>query len=291
MAKTKTPKATCFICGNKRFRKMFRVDHGYLNQCSKCGLVLLDSENKDKGILNIYKDENYYGQSDDNSLTYKSYLEEKEVYLKYFNNKLKNIENNILKGKILDIGCGLGFFLEVAEKRGWRAEGVEVSNYAASYLSKNKYKAYCGELESLKLAEKSYDVITLFSVIEHLSNPLETLKEIRRLLKPDGLLIITAANQKGLLATFLGKRWFQYKYHGHLYFFSSVTLTKLLNKVGFTNIKIEREMFQTIPLSFILSRLDYLYKFPFVKELHKVKFIKNIIIPFAFDYLFLVIKA
>lgn len=279
---------SCFLCGHKEKKEMFSTDHGQIVSCLRCGLVSLNSEKDEKEILKIYEKENYFSQKADSGISYLFYKREKPIYLRYFRKKVDKIEQLHSRGKILDVGCGLGFFLEAAREKGWEVQGVEVSKYAASYVSRNlKIKVFQSTLENLHLPPKSFDVITLFALVEHLVNPLQTLLEVKRLLKPGGLLVLTTPNQGSVTTKILGSRWFQYKYQGHLYFFNPKTLKILLKRAGFQEMTIKGDNWQFLPLEFIISRIAYLYSLSFLEKLLKIDILGLgcLPIPFSFGYL------
>lgn len=277
---------SCFICGHEEKKEMFVANYGLIACCLGCGLVSLNSEKNEKEILKTYEKENYFDQKVNSGLTYLSYRAEKPVYLRYFKKKVDEIERVYSRGKILDVGCGLGFFLEAAREKGWEVEGVEVSKHAVSYILRNlKIRVFQGTLESQHLPGNSFDVVTLFQLVEHLVNPLQTLSEVKRLLKPGGLVVLTTPNQGSIVAKLLGRRWFQYKYQGHLYFFDQKTLKILLKKADFRDISIKGDSWQFLPLKFILSRIVYFYSVPLLEKLLKINILGRLPIPFSFDYL------
>lgn len=279
---------SCFLCGYKEKKEMFSTDYGQIVSCLGCGLVSFNSEKDKNEIFRIYEEGNYFRRKTDSGISYLSYEMERPVYLSYFRKKVNEIERLHSRGKVLDVGCGLGFFLEAAREKGWEVQGVEISKYAASYISRNlNIKVFQNTLENLHLPPKSFDVITLFALVEHFACPLQTLLEVKRLLKPGGLLVLTATNQGSKVARLLGSRWFQYRYQGHLYFFDPKTLKHLLKKAGFKDISITGDGWQFLPLEFIISRIAYLYSLSFLEKLFKIDILglRHLPIPFSFGYL------
>ena len=139
-------------------------------------------------------------------------------------------------GRLLDLGCGPGLFLDEARKAGWEVSGLDVSPWARDYA-----QSHFGIEVSLKKAaeaypERSFDVITLNDVIEHLADPKTELKEIRWLLKNDGVLYVSTPDIDSVLSRVLRARWWGINKY-HLYYFSRETLGKLLFEVGFKRLK------------------------------------------------------
>ncbi|MBN1645263.1 class I SAM-dependent methyltransferase [Candidatus Woesearchaeota archaeon] len=148
------------------------------------------------------------------------------------------------KGKILDFGCAEGNFLVLAKQTGWNVCGIDLSKFAAKIARKRGLNVFNKTINDAKFQKESFDVITLWDVIEHLSNLNDTFKEFKRVLKKDGLLVIRTPNEKSIfhliahLSYILSFKKIKFLlntiYHSdHLYYFSKQTLTKILEKNGF----------------------------------------------------------
>lgn len=146
-------------------------------------------------------------------------------------------------GKLLDVGCGGGRFLNRMQKRGWRVEGSDFDEQAAQKVSyKYAIKTHVGDLTQCKLLADSFDVITLSQTIEHLYDPNATLHECLRLLKPGGLLILTTPNAESVGAIEFGSFWRGWEAPRHLHLFTVNSLKKLVQRAGF-------EVFQALTYS------------------------------------------
>lgn len=143
-------------------------------------------------------------------------------------------QNNCL----LDVGCGSGAILEAAKQNNWAAEGVEVSSSAIEHLRSQGFKAFHGYLQDAKYAENSFDVVTAVELFEHLSNPLEVISEIARILRPGGLLWATTPHAKGISGRLLKTEWSTIAPPEHIQIFSIKGLKKLLYKSGFSKVEI-----------------------------------------------------
>ncbi len=137
-------------------------------------------------------------------------------------------------GRLLDVGCGPGLFLKAAEGQGWAVEGVEVSPSAAEYASAVlKVPVRQSKLEQAGYPDASFDVVTLLDTLEHLGDPLATLAEIRRVLKPGGRLILNTPDFASSSRAMLGKAWAVLTPAEHLFYFREGTLRRMLEKAGF----------------------------------------------------------
>jgi len=137
---------------------------------------------------------------------------------------------------LLDIGCGEGFFLFSASKLGYTARGVELSEDAAAYAKKEfGLDVETGAFEELRFPENHFDVVTLWQVLEHMLYPLMVLKEVHRILKPGGMLVITTPDIRGRPARILGRRWWCIT-RLHINQFTTKTLTNIVGNAGFKDI-------------------------------------------------------
>lgn len=153
------------------------------------------------------------------------------------------------KGKFLDVGCGRGEIVRAAKELGWTASGCDISNEYAQYAREhNHVDALTGTLEELNFPESSFDFISLVEVIEHLYDPLRTVVELRRVLKPGGILYLSTPNEESLYQSLgnlycklSGKDWVvnlcpTWNLY-HIFGFSPRSISFLLNNNGF---KVER---------------------------------------------------
>jgi len=236
----------CNLCNSDSTKKIMEINGFNIVKCKKCGLIYVNPRLKFKVLEKIYMDGTYFRNPafKDFKFTfygYDRYLEEKKDIMDTFSRRLDVITRYRKNGKLLDIGCAFGFFLELASKRGWKASGIEVSKNASDYAKKHqKSPVFNGTIEKANFKKKSFDVITLFDVIEHIPDPKNMLKKINKLLKPGGILAITTPNIDSLPAKILGNKWEEVRrVREHIYFFSNRTLKKILEKSGFKVLKTE----------------------------------------------------
>ncbi len=207
---------------------------------------------------------------------YRNYkdVEDKEYlnYLESIRESAKKIlpiiKRQITSGKILDIGCATGEFLNVARSYGYKVEGLEISNWSSKIAKKNKIKVHRMLLKTLsKKIKNRYDIVTLFGVIEHFENPSIEMKYISKLLKPGGLIIIWTGDVNAFSSKLLGHNWWYWQGQ-HIQYFSHKSLTLLAKKFGVNHL-----FTKTYPVVFLFDLLDN--SLSRYKHIHKImKFIK-----------------
>jgi len=202
-------------------------------------------------LPSYYESVDYISHTDGNKSTFeKMYQFVKGIALK---NKLKLINSESSKGKILDIGAGVGDFLSVAKNDGWETIGVEPSDKAKT-IAKNKGVSFVENLSELE--SNSFDVITMWHVLEHVPDLENQIKELKRLIKPNGTVLIAVPNFKSFDASYYGNFWAAYDVPIHLWHFSKIAIKKLFAKENL-------ELVNVLPMkfdSFYVSLLSEKYK-------------------------------
>lgn len=156
--------------------------------------------------------------------------------------RLKILEGLAGRGRLLDIGCGEGAFLEQARRRGWEVAGTEISAWAAAHAAATLGQdIFCGELREAAYPEAHFDAVTLWHVLEHVTAPRSLLEEVRRVLKPRGVLIVAVPNRNDrvmqaayrLVKRSRPKLFSLRDREPHLLHFSTTSLTRLVAIAGF----------------------------------------------------------
>ncbi len=151
--------------------------------------------------------------------------------------------NNLPPGKILDVGCGLGFLLSGIDDA-WDKHGVEISEYGAEH-AKQYGKVLAGVLRAAEYKSNSFDVVLCYHVIEHMKNPIDELIEMRRILKPEGKLILGTPDFNCGLAQRFGDNFRLLNDEGHVSFFNSFSLYRLLTDLFFNIERVSFPFFNT----------------------------------------------
>jgi len=160
---------------------------------------------------------------------------------------LEKIESLAPKGLLLDVGAGLGWLLAAARERGWKVAGTELNQSLIEYArDKLDLEVTRGHLRDLGFRDRYCEVVTMFDVLEHVFDVEDTLAELRRILKPEGLLVIRVPNVGSLRARIDLESW-SHLNPGHISYFSDATLSALLTRFGFEVLEIE----SWIPDSFV----------------------------------------
>lgn len=215
--------------------------------------MLVTSPQPDAANLSrYYESEDYISHTDGKrSLFEKAYHFIKNIALK---NKLSLINNlQDKKGALLDIGAGTGDFLSVAKNNGWNAVGIEPSEKAQSIANQKGVKL---KLNTSDFENNSFDIITMWHVLEHVPNLEDQIKELKRLLKPNGSIIIAVPNFKSYDANHYKEFWAAYDVPRHLWHFSKTAIQKLFQKENIELVKILPMKFD----SFYVSLLSEKYK-------------------------------
>ena len=196
-------------------------------ECPNCGLLHTEPRPDETKIENYYKSENYYSHQENKSgFIPKFYEKVKSVNLK---SKYKMATQGMKIGNVLDIGCGVGDFLHTMEQHGWQSAGIEPSE-AAQNIARKRIK---GKLLSTKeieqLHDESFDLITMWHVLEHVDDLKAEIQQLQRLLKPNGRLVLALPNFKSNDAQYYKAHWAAYDVPRHLNHFCEHSICKIFS--------------------------------------------------------------
>jgi SAM-dependent methyltransferase len=225
----------CPLCGGWNHRQRFVARDRLVGrpgafpvvQCAGCGLTFLNPRPTPDSLGAYYPD-----------IYYPLDAEPAHSALAIAHGLLSRVETWLSrtdKGhvRLLDVGCGTGLFLHLAQQRGLRVKGIELSGSAAAYARHNyALDVQEGTVESVELAPQSFDIITMWHVLEHLPDPVATLRHLDAALAPGGLLLAGVPNIGSLEARIFGRRWFSLDAPRHLTHFSPATLAMAAAKAG-----------------------------------------------------------
>jgi 2-polyprenyl-3-methyl-5-hydroxy-6-metoxy-1,4-benzoquinol methylase len=156
------------------------------------------------------------------------------VYLYGIQKRHRAIMRYIPPGRLLDIGCATGAFLDNMRERGWEVAGIEPSVRAATYAREELgLDVQNTALETAQLESESFDLVTMWNVLEHLSDPQRALHRIRETLRVGGLLVFAIPNVESYAVRLFGKYWAGYDIPRHLFVFPRATLERMVQVAGF----------------------------------------------------------
>ncbi len=270
----------CSICESKNVEIKFNITSDrQILCCLSCGVEFLFPQLNEEELTKLYS-ENYYHAwgikgEEENETT-------KKMKMATFQLRLNLIKQFVKKGRVLDVGCATGYFLEAAKENGFEPFGVELSEYSSN-ISKKKFGAetiFCGTLEQCNFSAKSFDVIAMSDLIEHVRIPSQTLSKAANLLKEDGVIMIMTPDTKTLFNNLMGKRWTHYKLE-HFFYFSFSSMHYLAKQCGLKVVHYERSK-KALTINYLHTQLNT-YKHwlftPLINSLHAMlpkKFVERI---------------
>lgn len=225
-----TTSSRCPLCGSKHSKLLGRKDEIsrtggelHLAQCTTCNLVYL-TERPEDFTAELY---NYY--------ELREHKTQKELYhpitAQRYQQLLQRFSRLTTGRKLLDIGCGEGHFVHTAVREGWAATGIDLSESAIRICQKFGVPARCQDLFDTALEPNSFDIVTLFELIEHVPDPSVFLRRAIELVRPNGLIYITTPNFNALDRRVQGLEW--EPIHGeHLIYFTPSTLQKTVTQAN-----------------------------------------------------------
>ncbi len=213
--------ATCRLCGDSA-RLLAERDDLSLFRCARCRFV---SGAPDGGVLPVDHYRGYYE------------VEQPAAPEGRYHEWLERAESLVGKGRLLEVGAGSGGFVKAAITRGWRVDATEISESALELLRPTGARVLAGDLREIGLSEASYDLIASLEVVEHLTDPAAHLRELARLTRPRGALLITTPNFAGLSRRLFGTRWRAVDPE-HLGYFEACTLRNALREAGFASVTV-----------------------------------------------------
>jgi 2-polyprenyl-3-methyl-5-hydroxy-6-metoxy-1,4-benzoquinol methylase len=235
----------CPWCGSEKAQIKLLVKDEFLTkedfnicECLSCGLLYtIPRPSKDKIGL-YYKSEEYYSHKENK----KGFIPKVYETIKKFNlkHKYKLASNGIKAGKVLDIGCGVGDFLHTAETHNWECTGVEPAEDAKAIAQKRTKGEIISSEELETIPDCYFDLITMWHVLEHIDNLKWQVKQLQRLTKPNGRIVIAVPNHKSYDAQYYKEQWAAYDVPRHLNHFNRKTLTKIFKSEGLELKKVDK---------------------------------------------------
>jgi 2-polyprenyl-3-methyl-5-hydroxy-6-metoxy-1,4-benzoquinol methylase len=252
----------CLVCGSDQFEpflvcKDYTVSQESFNivSCKSCGFKFTNPRPDTAVLGNYYKAESYVSHSNSKKgIVNKLYHMVRGYTLKQ---KVKLVSAYVSRGTILDYGCGTGMFLSACKKAGWETFGMEPDDSARQIASEQNLNLFADKNTlQLHIAEKEFDAITLWHVLEHVTDVYNTLAFFKHKLKPQGVLIIAVPNHVSYDAQYYKEYWAAYDVPRHLHHFDLKSMKSLLEHSGFQLVETKPMKFD----SFYVSMLSEKYK-------------------------------
>ena len=261
----------CPLCNSNEIVAQFTCNDHFatgepfdIYKCNKCGFVFTQGAPDEKEIGRYYESPEYISHSNTNKgIINRIYHIARSIMLQHKVNLIKKL-TMLRNGRLLDYGAGTGYFAREMQRKGWQITAIEKSEQARNHSKENYNFEILPEEAFAQLEPQSYDVITLWHVMEHLQNPDAFWEQAKRILDDSGIMIVAVPNCASYDAENYGKHWAAYDVPRHLWHFTSSTIMRMGEKHGFI---LERRY--PMPLDgFYVSMLSEKYKgarMPFIK--------------------------
>lgn len=254
------PKESCPVCNEVYIKPFCRVKNGKLVQCQCCQLIFFTPRPSLEELADFYNTATYREGYESSTMAGRAFA---KARYKQLQNAIAHHAPLLLTKPdkcLLDVGCGVGDLLSVATQVGWEITGTELSSIAVAKANKLiGNRVLMGDILSLNMPENTYDLITIYHVIEHLLDPVKTLEKIYYLLKPTGIAFIETPNIGSFGSKIRGEKWSQIKPPEHINYFQMSSLKYALKQAGFqqfsvfTNAPIAIESLSDLPQVFKIT--------------------------------------
>lgn len=249
------PPPICPLCLSERIKVIHHhtIDGKVVkeHECERCKMVFKHPMFTDDEIKSMFDGEGYYESGDTTIAARRGYAQygdeqtdrqaQSEQYLAMLEevNKSEGAQDNWgERPKLFDVGAGYGALVKAAQAKGWKAEGNEVSKHAIKQAKERGVELMRGDLSELDLSEGSYDVVTLFNILQHVRDPKAMIQQAKRILKDDGFLMVKVPVVDSQLGFSQGVDFFK---EDQMYHFSVQAISQMLIEQGFEIVKGDME--------------------------------------------------
>ncbi len=227
----------CPICYSRRLYYAFSKQGYRIVRCHDCLLLFLNPQPSDNELEAIYSPTYFLGEDTVEAKNRVSAM--KRATARYYLDVIGASSGGGV-ATLLEIGCGQGDLLLEALDRGYKVTGVEYSASSAELASQRvgeRGTVLCGDLRGLPIPESSFDVCVLSDLIEHVRDPVDFLSNLRRLLKPEGVIFITTPTLDSWSARLMRQNWMEFKPE-HLFYFDTNTIQHALFQAGYHQVRV-----------------------------------------------------
>jgi len=250
----------CILCNSDgTFRHELSKRGYHIQTCNQCGLAQLHPL-PPKAVLDSLYDDSYFSHGED-SVGYGNYGDQEKDYLVTFADDVERILPHVPEGKILDVGCGFGYFVRMALDAGYDAYGVDIAEKAIETAQRQlPGRVFLGTVESVKEFDGcSFDVIFVSHLIEHITNPVAFVSNLCQYLSDEGIVVFVTPNIGSLLAKVSRSRWVSFKVPEHVAYYSPKTIRELFRRSGLETVTIENA-YQSYRLPFVVEKVRSLIR-------------------------------
>ncbi len=231
MPATERAPERCVLCDGTGRALLVRLGEWTVFRCTGCGLGVLDPRPGPEKLASLYRDD-YFVTQYDRGLSPGS--PEMARRLSQEGHRIRFFRKFVPRGRILDIGCGRGYFLHACRLQGYDVMGYDVSEEAAAYVRGTLgIPVEAGPRRDDLFPEESVDVVTMWHTLEHTSDPREILDRAWRWIRPGGVLVVEVPNYEGTDARWRWAEWEGWQVPYHFYHFTPRTLGEMLSRHGF----------------------------------------------------------
>ena len=238
---------TCPICHAETVGPYCRKEQARYFLCRSCDLIF-QHPLPTSAAMREWADAEYTAGA------YHDYVAARPMKIRHFEERLADVGDRLKPGRLLDIGCSCGYFLEVAASRGFDVQGVEFSRSAIAAASPAvRDRIFEGTLDSLPV-DGLFDVASAFDLIEHVPDPNGFLRRCATLLKPGGTILISTPDTRHFLRFLMGSRWPMLQPMQHLSLFSGRSLERALRDAGFGEVTV-RTAYKTLSIDYLINQI------------------------------------
>lgn len=252
----------CPICNNDNFlKKISCKDYTVSNEifkivsCETCGFRFTNPRPKDKEIGEYYKYSQYISHTNNSSGLFNKLYHLVRAFST--GRKVSLLKRITKKGTHLDIGCGTGEFLNACKKSGFITAGIEPSQMARNQAINNFGLRVSEKTDLLEYETSEFDSVSMWHVLEHVSDLNKTISSINRVLNDEGKLIIAVPNYKSWDANYYKEYWAAWDVPIHFWHFSKITIEKLFNQHKLKLIKTKPMLFDSFYVSILSEEFKY----------------------------------
>jgi 2-polyprenyl-3-methyl-5-hydroxy-6-metoxy-1,4-benzoquinol methylase len=228
-------KSNCRLCGKIDYTHI-RIKNGFhLERCRSCSLVQITDDMSAVRLEELY-DQAFFEEVYD----WQHEGRGKRIAYEKLDDRLDEIERLVSgRGKMLEVGCAFGYFLDTARSRGWQTRGIELGDHAARFAREElELDVQTMSIEQAEFGPGEFDVIALWDVLEHLEDPLEQFRRLGQMLKKDGIVAFNTPDVDSAIARLQGRYWRNFVPPIHITYFGPRSIQRLLALTGFEPVEI-----------------------------------------------------